>query len=872
MEHLTPMMEQYLSIKADYPDAFLFFRLGDFYELFFDDAKEAAQILEIALTSRPAGKNGQKIPMCGVPYHTAQHYIKKMIDKGHKVAICEQIQDPKEAKGVVERQVIRVITPGTVIEETMLSDRDNHYILFLSCAEHTYGIIASDLSTGEVSGTEVDEWDVFLDETVQFQPKEVILSPSFSKQELDELNQMFTGKTTVVDKLLAEANASHWLLEQLKTVTSNAIKQSLWLMDTYLLETQKKAVEHLQPVQYYHVRSFLALDREARRNLELVETIREKSRKGSLLWVLDETSTAMGGRLLKKWLVRPLIKKDQIEQRLDMVEALMEESWVREAVQTKLKAVYDLERLTARVAYGNASPRDLLQLKQSLAVIPDLISELRQMSQGPLTSAMEALDPCPELVQELEKALREDAPITIKEGGIFKPGYHPELDQLHQASREGKSWITQLEQQERERTGIKSLKIGYNKVFGYYIEVTKANVHLLEEGRYQRKQTLSNAERFITPELKEKEAMILEAGERAIQLEHDLFVDLREKVKQYTDRLQRLAAGVAELDCLSALAEVSEKYQYVRPTFTEDGTLLIKEGRHPVVEQVLPAGQFVANDVTMNDTDRQILLITGPNMAGKSTYMRQLAHIVIMAQMGCFVPAQEAHLPIFDQIFTRIGAHDDLVGGQSTFMAEMMETKRAIMQATSRSLLLLDEIGRGTATYDGMSLAQAVIEYIHQHVQAKTLFSTHYHELTDLENSLPRLKNVHAAAAEKGRSVTFLHKVLDGKADKSYGIHVAELAGLPEEVISRAEAILSVLESKPGSPTSATFNQHDHVQLSLFETDEKPISNKTVRMDASGKNVLQEIEKLDLVNMTPLEALNTLFRLQQIIRGTGVKI
>jgi DNA mismatch repair protein MutS len=494
------------------------------------------------------------------------------------------------------------------------------------------------------------------------------------------------------------------------------------------------------------------------------------------------------------------------------------------------------------------------------------------MSQGPLTSAMEALDPCPELVQELEKALREDAPITIKEGGIFKPGYHPELDQLHQASREGKSWITQLEQQERERTGIKSLKIGYNKVFGYYIEVTKANVHLLEEGRYQRKQTLSNAERFITPELKEKEAMILEAGERAIQLEHDLFVDLREKVKQYTDRLQRLAAGVAELDCLSALAEVSEKYQYVRPTFTEDGTLLIKEGRHPVVEQVLPAGQFVANDVTMNDTDRQILLITGPNMAGKSTYMRQLAHIVIMAQMGCFVPAQEAHLPIFDQIFTRIGAHDDLVGGQSTFMAEMMETKRAIMQATSRSLLLLDEIGRGTATYDGMSLAQAVIEYIHQHVQAKTLFSTHYHELTDLENSLPRLKNVHAAAAEKGRSVTFLHKVLDGKADKSYGIHVAELAGLPEEVISRAEAILSVLESKPGSPTSATFNQHDHVQLSLFETDEKPISNKTVRMDASGKNVLQEIEKLDLVNMTPLEALNTLFRLQQIIRGTGVKI
>ena len=864
-----------MSIKAEYPDAFLFFRLGDFYELFFEDAKKAAQILEIALTSRPAGKNGQKIPMCGVPYHTAQHYIKKMIDKGHKVAICEQIQDPKEAKGVVEREVIRVITPGTVIEEGLLEDRDNHYILFLSSDDNGYGLVASDLSTGEVRGTEVARWDELIDETVHYQPKELILTSSFTEEEQYELKQHSSGVITVLDKLLTSGQTSSWLADQLKTVTSPVVKQALWLMDTYLLETQKKAVEHLKPVQWYQVHSYLTLDRAARYNLELVETMRDKSRKGSLLWVLDQTSTAMGGRLLKQWLLRPLINRDLIEERLDRVEVLVEENWVREGIKTKLKSVYDLERLSARVAYGNANPRDLLQLKQSLKVIPELKRELGQITKEALKALASALDPCDNLVEELEKALRDDAPATIKDGGIFKSGYHPLLDQLNQANREGKRWITQLEAEERKRTGIKSLKVGYNKVFGYYIEVTKPNVHLLDEDRYQRKQTLRNAERFVTPELKEKERMILEAGERAIQLEHDLFVELREKVNQYTDRLQRLAALVAELDCLVALAEVSERNHYVRPTFTEEGTLCIKEGRHPVVEQVLPSGRFVANDVLMNDVDRQILLITGPNMAGKSTYMRQLAHIVIMAQMGCFVPAQEAQLPIFDQIFTRIGAHDDLVGGQSTFMAEMTETKQALVQATSQSLLLLDEIGRGTATYDGMSLAQAVIEYIHEHVQAKTLFSTHYHELTQLEETLPRLKNVHAAASEKGRTVTFLHKVLDGKADKSYGIHVAELAGLPEDVIRRAEEILAALESKQISPNSALDQEEGLVQLSLFGTAEERIPKKaprsSIQFEENWADVLKAIEQLDLVNMTPLEAINTLYQLQQRLKGTGVK-
>lgn len=867
MGQMTPMMEQYMSIKREYPDAFLFFRLGDFYELFYEDAKEAAQILEIALTSRPAGKSGQKIPMCGVPYHTAHQYIKKMIDKGHKVAICEQVQDPKEAKGVVERKVIRVITPGTVMEEDMLSGRDNHYILFLAKERNAYALVASDLSTGEVGGTEVEEWELFLDEVAHYQPKEVLLSPSFSPEERKQIGHLFTGLTAVWEKAIETNTPSAWLGDQLHQIDGQALISALHLMDAYLLETQKKAVDHLQPFNQYHIRSYLTLDREAHRNLELIETWRDKRVKGSLLWVIDETATAMGGRLLKKWLLRPLLNRDKIEERLDMVETLMSQALIRGEIRHLLKEIYDLERLTARVAYGNATPRDLLHLKHSLAVIPSLAEIIEGLGEGPLFTLAKELDPCPELVQLLEKALRDDAPITIKEGGIFKQGYNQLLDQLHEASREGKRWISQLEQEERERTGIKSLKIGYNKVFGYYIEVTKPNVHLLDEGRYQRKQTLSNAERFITPELKEKESLILEAGERAVQLEYELFTQLREEVKRYTSRLQHLAALVARLDCLTALAEVSEKYHYVRPRFTQDGSLRIKEGRHPVVEQVLPVGNFVANDVLMDDKERQILLITGPNMAGKSTYMRQLAHIVIMAQMGCFVPAQEASLPIFDQIFTRIGASDDLVGGQSTFMTEMEETKKALTQATARSLLLLDEIGRGTATYDGMSLAQAVIEYIHNHIGAKTLFSTHYHELTALEETLPKLKNVHATVSEKEGRVTFLHKIQEGKADKSYGIHVASLAGLPQEVIDRAEAILSRLEAQNRANGSNGWGQEDLEQLSLFKLEEA--EEKGRRPDPRSEEVAREIASLNLITMTPLEALNTLFRLQQSLKRKG---
>ncbi|GGK13050.1 DNA mismatch repair protein MutS [Caldalkalibacillus thermarum] len=872
MVHYTPMMEQYLSIKKEYPDAFLFFRLGDFYELFFEDAKRAAQILEITLTSRPAGKSGEKIPMCGVPYHTANQYIKKMIDQGHKVAICEQVEDPKEAKGVVKREVVRVITPGTLMEESMLAEDENNFMLFLTKAPDLYAVVGCDLSTGEVTGTEIGDWGLFVEEVSHFQPKEVIMSTSFSQNEIKGLKQHYPGIITVREVGSADVvNASEWLRLQTASTQSEVINEALVLMYEYLLDTQKKVVDHLQPFHYYRPQAYLSLDTHAKRNLELLETLRERSRKGSLLWLLDQTSTAMGGRLLKKWLTRPLLDQELIEQRLDIVETLVNNPLVREEIMLILKEVYDLERLAARVAFGNVTPRDLLQLKRSLQALPDLLEQLDQLPNNCMHPLIDSIDPCPELVRLLDQSLSEDAPVTIKEGGIFKPGYNEELDQLNKASREGKNWISELEQKERERTGIKSLKVGYNKVFGYYIEVTKANVHLLDEGRYQRKQTLSNAERFITPELKEKEALILDASERAIELEYQLFIELRDKVKNYTDRLQKLAGIIAQIDCLCSFAKVSEKYHYVRPRFSQNGELVIQEGRHPVVEQVLPSGEFVANDLYMNDKDRQILLITGPNMAGKSTYMRQLAQIVIMAQMGCFVPAKEATLPIFDQIFTRIGAADDLVGGQSTFMVEMMETKRAITKATPNSLILLDEIGRGTSTYDGMSLAQAVIEYIHHQVQAKTLFSTHYHELTDLEQELERVKNIHVACSEHEGRITFLHKVLEGKADRSYGIHVAELAGMPKAVIERAAAILQVLESK--AETAVATDQHGThrdkgpVQLSLFgdEAQEEPYR----REPKWQQEILEEIETLDLINMTPLEALNTLYRLQQHLKRKG---
>lgn len=861
MTEYTPMIQQYLQIKNEHTDAFLFFRLGDFYEMFFEDAIAASKELEITLTGR-AGGGEDKIPMCGVPYHSSTQYIRKLIEKGYKVAICEQVEDAKDAIGVVKREVIRIITPGTLMDQSMLPDGENNYILFLDKQDQHLALVACDLSTGEVTGTEAEQFELLVDEAAQFRASEMMMSTRFSELEQAKLKKIFhlcvcyTGLDDSSDEKWKNEDALNELQEQ---SCSTALKRAYLMMLHYLDETQKRSIDHLQAFQYYQFSSYLKLDTFSRRNLELTETIRDQAKKGSLLWLLDDTSTAMGGRLIKKWIQKPLMNRTRIEERLQAVAGFVKHSFEREELTRSLTEVYDLERLAARVSFGNVSPRDLVQLKKSLKVIPHIISLLTRFPSSYLHQFEEKIDPCLDLVQRLEQALLDDPPLSIKDGGIFKSGFNEELDRLLEASRNGKQWIAELETKERQITGIKTLKVGFNKVFGYYLEVTKSHIHQLKDERYERKQTLANAERYITPELKEKEALILEANDRLMDLEYQLFLDLREEVNSYTSRVQKLADRIAQIDVLASFSRVSERYHYVQPSFSTDDTLLIKQGRHPVVEKVLDQSQYVANDVYMDADKRQILLITGPNMAGKSTYMRQVALIAIMAQIGCFVPAQEARLPLYDQIFTRIGAADDLVGGQSTFMVEMIETKQAITLATTKSLILLDEIGRGTSTYDGMSLAQSVVEYIHDHVKAKTLFSTHYHELTDLENQLVGLSNVHVACSEKEGRVIFLHTVKEGKADRSYGIHVAQLASMPEAVIARANQILVQLE------TSATAQEVSKQAT----TDETPIQFSFFNeLDQDEQQAcLKEIEELNLVMLTPLEALNKLYTIQQRLKN-----
>lgn len=880
MANYTPMIQQYLQIKHEYPDAFLFFRLGDFYELFFEDATLAAQELEITLTSRAGGKD-EKIPMCGVPYHSSTQYIRKLIDKGYKVAICEQVEDPKQAKGVVKREVVQVITPGTLMDETMLNGNENNYILFLARGERNgHTLIACDLSTGEVSGTEAETLDQVADEALQYRAKEVVLTETYSEQEVKRIQTLC--RCSVSRMTCPAVDRSMWPASLRESVEQNTrgdqFQHNIQLMISYLNGTQKRTIEHLKRIRFYEPQTYLKLDMFSRRNLEITETIRDHRKKGSLLWLLDATATAMGSRLLKRWLARPLIDRTAIEQRLQMVESLVQHAFEREEVRDELQEVYDLERLAGRVSYGNVNPRDLLQLKRSLQHVPNIFERVLTLPISYLHELIRTTDACQDVADLLEKSIHEDAPLTLKEGGIFKSGYHDELDRLQEARKNGKRWIAELEAVEKERTGIKSLKVGFNKVFGYYIEVTKANLHLLPEDGYERKQTLANAERFITPELKEKEALILQAEERLFDLEYELFLELRERINESVIRLQRLAELIAQLDVLCAFATVSEKYHYVRPTFNDEKRLKIKQGRHPVVEKVLAESSFIANDVNMDQEQRQILLITGPNMAGKSTYMRQTALIVIMAQIGCFVPADEASLPIFDQIFTRIGAADDLVGGQSTFMVEMLETQRAITQATENSLILLDEIGRGTSTYDGMSLAQAVVEHIHNHVRAKTLFSTHYHELTALEGQLDRVKNVHVACTERQGKVIFLHKVKEGRADRSYGIHVAQLAQMPDSVIQRANEILVALEtaaSRDGSksveiqsiePRQERNDHMDSKSVHAHKTDSVPEQLSFFDYQDERQEIITRIESLNLLTMTPLEALNTLHELQSCLQ------
>lgn len=853
----TPMMQQYFAVKEQYPDAFLFYRLGDFYELFYEDALKVAQLLELTLTSR--NKNAEDpIPMCGVPHHAADSYIDTLVDQGYKVAICEQMEDPKTTKGMVKREVIQVVTPGTRMSSQGNAAKENNYLTALVISESDYGLAYADLSTGELKATTLEDWESVFDELNHLATREMVITGELPAEQM----QMAENRDILLSQF-SLAESSPLSRELTRAVKSGSEQSAAELLVGYLENTQKRHLDHLQHVESYSVDHYLKLDSNARFNLELTRSIRNGTKQGTLLWLLDETQTAMGGRLLKHWLERPLIQQKKIEARQAWTASLFENYFERLELQDLLKKVYDLERLAGRVAFGSANARDLNQLKTSLAQVPAIRQLLEGLDQKLWQPLLQEIQPLDDLTELIDQAIEADPPLSITEGGVIRTGYDPTLDGYRDAMQHGREWLAQIEAREREATGIRNLKIGYNRVFGYYIEITKANLKALPEGRYDRKQTLTNAERFITPELKEIETKILEAEEKSITLEYELFQKVREVAKAEIEPLQRLAKGISSLDVLQAFAQISENDHYVRPQLLKGSQrLIIKEGRHPVVEKVLGPQSYIPNDIEM-DEQEEILLITGPNMSGKSTYMRQLALTVIMAQIGCFVPAESAEMPIFDQIFTRIGASDDLTNGQSTFMVEMMEANQALQHASSQSLILFDELGRGTATYDGMALAQGIIEYIHKHLHCKTLFSTHYHELTILDETLTHLKNMHVGAVEKDGKLVFLHKMMAGPADKSYGIHVARLAGLPETLLDRSSKILEELEEKADSEAreSAVVVAEEASdqkaaatdgQLSLFPEE-----------SAAESAVLNALKESNLLEMTPLEALNLLSKWQK---------
>ncbi|WP_205703307.1 DNA mismatch repair protein MutS [Jeotgalibacillus sp. S-D1] len=855
MKTYTPMIQQYLKIKAEVPDAFLFFRLGDFYEMFFDDALNASRELEITLTARDGGV-AEKIPMCGVPHHAAAGYIEQLIEKGFKVAICEQTEDPKQTKGVVKREIVQMITPGTVMEARSLDEKENHYIAAVTGFEdRSYSIAYLDLSTGESKATVVDSKEEAVNELVSIQAREVV----FSSSEDPAIEKMLRERNILSLSTMDDCDMASSFTYVVEDLKEDKLLRSMNRLLHYTMSTQKRALDHLQKTAPYQTASFLRMDPNSKRNLELTETIRGNGKKGSLVWLLDETMTAMGARLLKRWIERPLVDQKAIKHRLEAVEGFVDCFFERQTLRELLKGVYDLERLAGRVAFGNVNARDLVQLKKSLQQIPGVRQTLTEMDHPVIQAISDSLDPCADLADELETAIVEQPPLAIKDGNFIKDGFNAELDEYRDASRNGKTWIAELEQKERKKTGIRSLKIGYNRVFGYYIEVTKANLSALQEGMYERRQTLTNAERFITPELKEKEELILQAEVRSTELEYTLFQALREKVKVEIPRLQKLAYEISKLDVLQCFATVSENRHYVKPAFNSERKIEIIEGRHPVVEKVMDSQEYVPNDCTMNK-ECEMLLITGPNMSGKSTYMRQVALTSILAQMGCYVPAAKANLPIFDRIFTRIGAADDLVSGQSTFMVEMLEAQHALSHATQNSLILFDEIGRGTSTYDGMALAQAIIEYVHDKVGAKTLFSTHYHELVDLSNDLNNLVNVHVSAAEQDGHVVFLHKVKEGPADKSYGIHVAQLANLPTSLIDRANSLLAGFESTEEKTGNKQIGDLSTGQLSLFEEPE-------IKKEKKPDKIQRELLATNVLDLTPLEAMNELYRLQKLAKS-----
>ena len=834
---VSPMMRHYISVKKEHPDVIIFYRLGDFYEVFFEDAVTTSRELELTLTGRAAGLE-ERVPMCGVPHHAANIYVEKLVEKGYKVGICEQLEDAKNAKGIVQRGLTGIITKGTIMNSDSLNESEFNYIGNIIDFNHCYTLCYTDITTGVIYISLINHNpSTLVSEIVSLGLKEVLVESTLDKSITSLLKNQFNISVSISDEIKE--------IEEYKYIYSDIederfIKNINHLI-TYISDIKMTSLSHLQKAIIKENKNYLKMDIHTKRNLELTETLRLKQRQYSLIWLLDKTKTAMGSRMLKTYIENPLIDIDEINKRYDIVETLLEEFILKEDLKNLLYEVYDLERLSGRIAFGNANARDLLQLKSSLKVLPDIKNILNAIK-------YKDIDTLSDLYKLLDESIYENPPVGVKEGYLIKEGYNKELDELKDIRSNGKDFIARFEAEEKEKTGIKTLKVGYNKVFGYYIEVSKGLTNMVkEEYGYERKQTLSNCERYISPVLKEKESMILNAEEKIINLEYELFTIIRDRIKEYIPKLQEIAKVISEIDVLQSFSTVAEENNYIRPILINDNVVELKDNRHAVVEKVL-TGEYVSNDIIMSK-DKNILLITGPNMAGKSTYMRQLAITVIMAQIGCFIPASSATLKVFDAIYTRIGASDDLVSGESTFMVEMNEANNAISNATSNSLVLFDELGRGTATFDGMALAQSIIEYIHDNIECKTMFSTHYHELTDLENNLKHLKNIHVSAHEENGTVTFLHKIKDGSVDKSYGIHVAKLANLPDKLIKRASDILSVYEKKE--------KKRDLKVQESLPLDELMMEQSKVE---------KKLKEIDPMNITPIEALNILYELKKDVK------
>ena len=869
MAEFSPMMQHYLATKSQYKDCILFYLLGDFYEMFFDDAITTSRELELTLTGKDCGQE-ERAPMCGIPYHAAENYISKLISKGYKVAICEQLEDPKLAKGIVKRDVIRVVTPGTVMESNLLEEKKNNYIMSIYKSGIFYGVTVCDISTGDFRTTQIKDHNNFamlLDEISRYSPAEIIVNPMMAEctEEIDRIRERFEiyvtkleeseflGDYKVIDERYHLQDDNGEFVETIKdkglcvASTSGLIK--------YLLDTQKNSLDHINTLKIYSTTKYMSLDINARRNLEITEKLRDKSKKGTLLWVLDKTSTAMGGRLLRRWLSDPLIDSKQINSRLDAVEELKNDLILKGDIIDLLKGVYDIERLAGKISYGSVNARELISLKNSVRQLPEIKKILSRTKSKMLVDLYESLDTLDDVYELIEKTIVDEPPISVKEGGLIKLGFDEEIDKLKTATTQGKNWLIELETREREATGIKGLKVGFNKVFGYYIEVTKSNINMVPD-RYIRKQTLTTGERYITEELKNLENQILGAEEKVVNLEYNAFVQVRDQIEKQILRVQKSASIVSSLDVLCSFATVADEQNYVKPIIDNEGIIDIKDGRHPVIEKILPSGSFVQNDTYLDKKDNRLSIITGPNMAGKSTYMRQVALITLMAQCGCFVPASYAKIGVVDKIFTRVGASDDLSMGQSTFMVEMMEVATILKEATSNSLVILDEIGRGTSTYDGLSIAWAVAEYISDSEKcgAKTLFATHYHELTKLEEKLEGVKNYSIAVKEKGEDVIFLRKIVPGGTDESYGVHVAKLAGVPQVVTKRANEILRSLERK--SVLGEKVQEKENKQVASGQLD---LYNYKLA------EIAHEIDKINIDELTPIQALNEIVKIKEKI-------